>query len=96
MVLRLDVAPLRQGGCEHAGGSSGCDHAVGCSQVHDELTHRNLSYIQRVLCTEFHDNPDTRTFASMIATPNQLDCEMRSQTAGFWREPKRERSGSPL
>ena len=64
------------------------EHAEGSSQVHDELTFLNMSHLQRVLSTEFYDDPNTRILASMISTPNQLDCGMSSQTAALWSESK--------
>ena len=75
MVLRLDVATPHRGGCKHAEGSHGFEHAEGFSQVHDELTLLNLSHIQRVLCTWFHDALNTRIIASVMTKPNQLGLE---------------------
>ena len=79
----------------------GCGHAEGSSQVHDELTLLNLSHIQRVLCTEVHDDLNTWILehadpCNTITQPKKLDCGMNSQTARLWSEPKRQRSGTPL
>ena len=83
MVIRLDVATPHQGGCKHADESP---------QVHDEMTLLSFSHIQRVLSIEFHDEPNTRILASIVATQNHLVCGMSSKTAGLWSGPKRERS----
>ena len=49
IVLRLDVAAPRHGGCEHAEGSSGCEFAEESSQVYDKLALLNLSHLFSVL-----------------------------------------------
>ena len=79
----LDVASPHQRGSEHSVGSSQVDAS--------ELVH-----IQRVFCTELHDEMHRRILASMIAKPNQLHCGTRAQTARLWSEPKHEQSGTPL
>ena len=56
----------------------GYTHADASSQVHDELT----------LCTEFHDYLNTGVLVSIITTPSQLHCKMRSPMARLWSEPK--------
>ena len=86
------MATPHQGGCAHDEGSLGCKHAEESSQVDDEWTNLNLSYIQRVHCTELRGDPNTRIRASMIATPNQLDCgDELTGSMLQWTEARTER-----
>ena len=53
-----DVTRVPHQRCNTLWNLLGREHAEGSSQVHDELTLLNLSHIQRVLCTEFLEEPD--------------------------------------